>query len=270
MTKLRTAVALLCLCACSPEREAIDLDAYERKGFSQFGEEGVLEKIFEVIPPTARYAVEFGAHNGVNNSNTRNLIAAKGWGSLQIEGDPRRARGLKKLYRNNPKVTAMEAWVFPGNIEILIEAAGVPKDLDLLVIDIDSNDYYVWKAIHNFRPKVVMIESNNVFPPPELAVIDFHPMNYWDQTSYSGASMQSMYELGKRKGYELVHVMNWGPNIIFVDKIYYDRFGIKDNSPVNMWHPLPETTKDQRVFPPGKKKLRIDAFEIEKKWILGR
>ena len=268
MTKLRTAVALLCLCACSPEREAIDLDAYERKGFSQFGEEGVLEKIFEIIPPTARYAVEFGAVDGLENSNTRNLIAKKGWGSLQIEGDPRKSAALKRLYRDNPKVTAMEAWVFPGNIEILFEEAGVPEDFDLLVIDIDSNDYYVWKAIHDFRPKVVMLEANKSFPPPQLAVVDFHPMNYWDRTQYHGASLQSMYKLGKQKGYELVHAMRKGPNIILVDKIYYDRFGIEDNSPITMWHPA--LRGNPLVQPRGRKKLRINAFEIEKKWVRGR
>ena len=90
-----------------------------------------------------------------------------------------------------------------GNIEILFEEAGVPKDLDLLVSDsdIDSNDYYVWRAIHDFRPKVVM---NAFFPPPQLMVIDYHPMNYWDGTYYIGASIQSLYELGKKKGYELI------------------------------------------------------------------
>ena len=51
----------------------------------------------------------------------------------------------------------------------------MPKDFDFLVIDIDSNDYYVWRAIQSFRPKVVMIECNRSFPPPELAVIEYHP-----------------------------------------------------------------------------------------------
>lgn len=261
---------LLCVGGCSPEREPVDLDLYERKGFSQFGEEGVLEQIFEIIPPTSHYAVEFGAYDGIVNCNTRMLIIEKGWGSLQIEGNARRASKLKQNYRKYPKVTTRHAWVFPGNIEILFEEAGVPEDLDLLVIDIDSNDYYVWKVIHNYRPKVVMIEANFIFPPPQRAVIDFHPMNYWDRTHYIGASVQSMYELGKKKGYELVHIMRIGPNVIFVDKPYFERFGLKDNSPASMWHPLPGGPTDPDVYPEGKKTLKIDAFEIEKKWILGR
>ena len=71
-------------------------------------------------------------------------------------------------------------------------------------------------------------------------VIDFHPMNYWDGTVYLGASLQSLYELGKKKGYELVYHMTDGPNAFFVAEEYFDRFGIEDNSPSALFnHPPP-------------------------------
>jgi len=270
MNRIALPILLLTVAACVPPPERVDLDAAERKGFSQFGEEGVLEKIFDVIAPTTRYAVEFGAYDGVVNSNTRSLILNHGWGSLQIEGHPGRARRLARLYVNNPKVTAMRAWIFPGNIEILFERGGVPRDLDLLVIDIDSNDYYVWHAIHDFHPKVVLIEANHSFPPPQRAVIKFHPMNYWDQTNYVGASIQSMVDLGKKKGYELIHVMRTGPNIIFVDARYFDRFGIEDNSATAMWRPKPGVSGEPTRYPEGKQTLKINAFEIQKQWIMDR
>ncbi|HIF64190.1 MAG TPA: hypothetical protein EYG16_01780 [Deltaproteobacteria bacterium] len=256
----------LTLACTAPTIERINLDDYESKVFSQHGEDGVIEQIFEIIKPTNKYAVEFGAYDGVTISNTRKLIL-DGWASFQIEGHPYRAKLLAKEYEDNPKVTTLEAWIFPGNIEILFEEAGVPKDLDFLVIDIDSNDYYVWRAIQSFRPKVVMIESNASFPPPELAVIDFHPFNYWDLTNYVGASLQSMYNLAKTKDYELIHVMRTGPNIFFVDKQYYDLFGIEDNSPVKMARPLVRVLGDEKSYPEEKKTLKVDAFEIEKKWI---
>ena len=270
MEPFRPFTLLLTLVACTPAPERVDLDAAERKDFSQFGEAGVLERIFEIIPPTTRYAVEFGAHNGITNSNTRSLILKHGWSSLQIEGSPSRARQLAAVYAKNPKVVTLKSWVFPGNIEILFEEADVPKDLDLLVIDIDSNDYYVWRAIRDFRPKIVLIECNRSFPPPQLAVINFHPMNYWDHTNYVGASLQSLYNLGKRKGYELVHVMRTGPNVIFVDAKYYERFGIDDNSPIAMWRPTLIPSVDPTQYPEGKRTLPIDAFEVKKKWILDR
>lgn len=146
--------------------EPIDLRTAEGQVFSQFGEDGVIEKIFEIIEPTHKYVVEFGAHDGITNSNARNLVLNHGWGGFLIEGGPARAKKLHVAYSDYPAVKTLEAWVYPGNIEILFEDYGVPKDLDLLVIDIDSNDYYIWNVIHQFRPKVVMIEANPHFPPP--------------------------------------------------------------------------------------------------------
>jgi hypothetical protein len=129
----------------------------------------------------------------------------------------------------------VEAWVFPGNVETLFEQHGVPTDVDLVSIDIDSNDYYVWRVMHDYRPKVVLIEYNAGFPPPKKAVVAFHPLNYWDGSDYHGASIQSLYELGKKKGYELVYATSWGTNLFFVDKKYFARFGITDNSPAKLY-----------------------------------
>ena len=263
----------------SKPAEPVDLEAAERIIFSQFGEDGVVEKIFDVIEPGPKFAVEFGAHNGIKNSNMRNLVLNHGWGSFQIEGDWARAKELADNYKDFPNSTTMNAWVWPGNIEILFEDGGVPKDLDFLVIDIDSNDYYVWRAIHNFRPKVVMIETNMVFPPPELMVIDYHPMNYWDQTYYIGASMQSMVNLANEKGYELLYQMKGGPNVFFVDKKYFPLFGIEDNSPAAIYRPREPLFYSRKLanygrsgvpWPPGKDKLTWENLEIEKKFRFDR
>jgi hypothetical protein len=266
-------------CGDSGPSKPVDLESAERIVFSQFGEDGVIKKIFEVIEPGPKFAVEFGAHNGINNSNMRNLVVNHGWGSFQIEGDAARARQLADNYREYPKVTTQNAWVWPGNIEILFEEAGVPKDLDLLVIDIDSNDYYVWRAIHDYRPKVVMIETNMFFPPPELMVIDFHPMNYWDQTYYIGASMQSMVNLGKKKGYELLYQMKGGPNVFFVAKEYFDLFGIKDNSAEAIYRARPPELMKRKLanwgrngvpWPEDKANLTWENLVIEKKFLFNR
>ncbi len=260
-------------------QEPVDLAGSERKVFSQFGEDGVIEKIFETIKPGPKYAVEFGAWDGLLNSNMRNLVVNHGWSSFQIEGNSERATELAKNYADYSGTKTLEAWVWPGNVEILFEDAGVPKDLDLLVIDIDSNDYYVWRAIHDFRPKVVIIETNLAFPPPELMVIDFHPMNYWDQTYYSGASIQSMYNLAKKKGYELLYQMSKGPNTFWVAKEHFAAFGVKDNSPSAIFKPLPghkikrpETSwgRNGVPWPRNKRSLTWKNLVIEKKFLSNR
>jgi hypothetical protein len=280
---LATGLAVFTLAACSVRADEaparVDLRAAERSVFSQFGEDGVVEKIFEVIEPGPKFAVEFGAYDGVNNSNMRNLVVNHGWSSFQIEGDPKRAADLARNYKDYPGTRSINAWVWPGNIEILFEENGVPRDLDFMVVDIDSNDYYVWRAIHDFRPKVVMIEMNLSFPPPQKMVVDYHPMNYWDQTYYHGASLQSLYELGKKKGYELIYQMSYGPNVFFVLEEYFDRFGIEDNSPEALYRPLPKKALEgQNVkwgrngvpWPEGKETLTWDNLVIEKKFLFDR
>jgi hypothetical protein len=256
-----------------------ELESSERIVFSQFGEDGVIEKIFEVIPAGPKFAVEFGAHDGVTNSNMRNLVLNHGWRSFQIEGNSQRAAELAENYKDYPGTKTMDAWVWPGNIELLFEAGGVPKDLDFLVIDIDSNDYYVWRAIHDYHPKVVMIETNMFFPPPELMVINYHPMNYWDLTYYIGASMQSMVNLGKKKGYELLYQMKGGPNVFFVAAEYLPLFDIPDNSPQKIYRPLPQEILNRESsqwgrngvpWPKDKATLKWDKIVIPKRFLSDR
>jgi hypothetical protein len=255
---------------------------FERAVYSQGGEDGILEKIFEVIPPTERFAIEFGAGDGVRFSNVRKLFLHEGWGGLLIEGDPELAEVLARNYRGLVGVRTMQAWVFPGNVELLFQENNVPRDLDLLVIDIDANDYYVWRAIHDYRPKVVQIEYNGMFVPPQKAVVAFHPMLYWDEKSmHFGASIQSLYELGKRKGYELVAVNERGINLFFVDARYYGRFAIKDNSPQRLFRPYnynrplgPQDlhqimSEDRRALPPAVDIVQ-DEVRIEKRFRLDR
>ena len=124
-----------------------------------------------------------------------------------------------------------------------------------------------------------MIEMNFFFPPPQLMVIDYHPMNYWDGTPYVGASLQSLYNLAKRKGYELIHHMSTGPNAFFVDAQYYDRFGIEDNSPMAIAPKLPEDLlkrpqanwgRNGVPWPKRRRTLNWENLEIEKKFILDR
>lgn len=277
---LTAAVAVGAVAEDGSKSERVNLRAAEKSVFSQNGEDGVLEKIFEIIEPGPKFAVEFGAFDGIKHSNMRNLVVNHGWSSYQIEGDPERAAELAKNYEDYPTTKTEQAWVWPGNVEILFEEAGVPKDLDLLVIDIDSNDYYVWRAIRDFEPKVVMIETNRHFAPPQEMVIDYHPMNYWDGTYYIGASLQSMYELAKKKGYELVYQMKMGPNTFWVKKEYFPRFGIDDNSPEAMYTPYPPVPEAKRAqftwgrdgvpWPETKKHLEWKDLVIEKKFIFDR
>lgn len=101
---LFAALALLVACDRTPGEasgqpsEPVDFSKHERKVFSQFGEDGILEESFRRIEPSSRYAVEFGASDGVSNSNVRNLYLEHGWSGLLIEGDPGLAEQMRENY----------------------------------------------------------------------------------------------------------------------------------------------------------------------------
>jgi len=209
----------------------------ERSVFSPAGQDGVLERIFEIIEPRHRCLVDLGAGDGAAGSSSRNLIANHGWRGLLVEPSPDLATELAGRYADQDEIRTLEAGIYPGDIEIVLEEADVPPDLDLLIVGLQSNDWYVWRAIQEFRPKVVQIEYNAAFFPPQTMVIEYHPLNYWDGSIYFGASIQSLYELGRRKGYELVYADRSGTTLYFVDRRYFQRFGIVNNAPVKLFVP---------------------------------
>jgi len=192
---------------------AESLSAAELRVFSQNGEDGVLAEIFDRIGPGARTFVEFGGEDGLEG-NTRFLREVLGWRGAYIEADPEQHQRLTA--RLDPQTcTALCSMVTPANIEALLDQAGVPEAFDLLSIDIDGQDYYVWKAIERFRPRVVVIEYNAGIEPGR-ALVEPPGKAPWDRTDYFGASIEALTELGLVKGYQLVHADLAGINAFFV------------------------------------------------------
>ncbi len=223
----------------SPDRPSVGLSQSERSVFSPAGQDGILEAVFEIIEPTHRYVVDLGAGDGLNGSSSRNLIANHGWRGLLVEPPGDLGAALSGNYADRPSVQTLRAGIYPGDVELLLEQARVPRDLDLLIVTLRGNDWYVWRAIQEFRPKVVQIEYNAAFVPPQTMVVEYHPLNYWDGSLYFGASIQSLSELGGRKGYELVYADQSGTTLYFVDRSYFPRFGIEDNDPGTLFVPRP-------------------------------
>ncbi|MCY3024374.1 MAG: hypothetical protein NTW87_35810, partial [Planctomycetota bacterium] len=184
-----------------------DLNRYERRICSQHGEDGILEALFKVLGTTNRYCVEFGVGSG-RECNTAWLVRKHGWTGLWMDGNPR------------PKKRPLEVrkeFISAENITALFARYGVPREFDLLSIDIDGNDYWVWKKIVGYRPRVVVIEYNASVPPTEARVIPYDPNFVWPKTDYYGASLLALAELGRAKGYALVACDDSGANAFFVD-----------------------------------------------------
>ncbi len=201
---------------------------FKRNAYSQCGEDGVISKILDILPETDKWCVEFGAWDGKHLSNTWNLISSKGYSAVLIEGDPKKYEVLKKNV-GSQAVIALNNFVGFGpedNLDRLLEQTPIPCNFDFLSIDIDGNDYHVWNATTAFRPKVVCLEFNPTIPDE----VEF--VQPADRAVQQGSSLQSIANLGKKKGYELVSVLPW--NAIFVRHEYFNLFLIGDNRPATL------------------------------------
>ncbi|MEN9655068.1 MAG: hypothetical protein RL235_1180, partial [Chlamydiota bacterium] len=168
--------------------------------------DGIIEKIFRAVGATSKYYVDFGASDGHVCSNTKYLREFYGWHGLQMDG--RHQDASIHLFRE---------YVTAENIVPLLRKYSVPKEFDFLSLDIDYNDFYVWKALlQEFSPRVVCIEYNCVFGPDQDKVIVYDPNSSWDCTDYYGASALAMFRLGKHFGYTLIYQESNAVNLFFV------------------------------------------------------
>lgn len=163
-----------------------DLRAYERRVFSQNGEDGILQEILQRIGTTNRYFVEFGVESGIE-CNCALLAREKGWHGLFLEPEETYFKQLVERYRSFQRVKCVRAIVTAGNIESLLAASAVPSDLDVLSIDVDGNDYWIWAAIQRWQPRIVIIEYNASYPPPKKWVMREDTNYRWNGTNYHGA-----------------------------------------------------------------------------------
>ncbi len=200
------------------------LSEFARNVTSQHGENGIIEKVLEVIGQNDKWCVEFGSWDGKKCSNSYDLIDSKGYSAVLIEGDNRRFGDLLKTFEGNKKVIPINTFVGfneDDNLDSILKNTKIPRDFDLLSIDIDGNDYHVWEAVHDYKPKVVVIEFNPTVP----SSVEF--VQPRDMHVTQGTGISSMVKLGRKKGYELVACTR--NNAIFVDSKYFDLFGINDN-----------------------------------------
>jgi hypothetical protein len=187
------------------------------KVYSQGDEDGIIAEIFRRIGATNRRFVEFGCGDGLEN-NTAYLLL-QGWSGLWIDSLEHNEASLKRRWAkeiSEGKLKFQRAMITASNIDSLLSAGGMSGGIDLLVVDIDSNDYHVWKAITVIQPRVVCIEYNAKFPPPFEWIMPRDDAYVWDQTDRMGASLSAITALGAEKGYALVGCDIIGANAFFV------------------------------------------------------
>jgi hypothetical protein len=195
------------------------LTQYESDTFSQFGEDGIIAECLSRISaavPLDKWCVEFGAWDGVYLSNTCRLIREEGYSAVMVEGNLERFRELEKNHPDS-RVHKIQRWISlsgEGRLEKVLSTTPLPRDFDLLSIDIDSCDWHVWNSIESYRPKIVVIEFNPTIPncvsyvqPPDFSV-------------RQGNSARAIDDLAHEKGYVLVAATT--VNLIYVERALAD------------------------------------------------
>lgn len=179
---------------------------------SQFGEDGLIQALFETIGETNRWAFEIGAADGVFYSNTRRLFDS-GWGGLLIEGDP--ALFARLEHNRHKHVQILNQWVRHNDLDAALIWASAPLVPDFGVIDIDGQDYWMWHELKEYKPRVMLVEFSPYGTPDAMPVL----------RGEGQAGLNSILKLGREKGYTaLCHTYC---NVLFCETSEWDRAVLK-------------------------------------------
>lgn len=192
----------------------------EYRVFSQWGEDGIIDWLTTRVSVENEVFVEFGVEN-YTEANTRFLLMHKNWSGLIIDSSEDNIRSIKyqdNYWRYNLKAVA--AFITCESINNLLKEHGVGGDIGLLSIDIDGNDYWVWKIIDAVSPRIVVVEYNSRLGS-DLSVTVPYDANFTREHAhhsmiYYGASLRALWKLGQQKGYELICCNSAGNNAFFV------------------------------------------------------
>ena len=194
------------------------------RAYSQTTEDGLLLYIFSLIGATTRKTVEICAGTGIE-CNTANLIINHGWHGLLVDGDERNVEIGRDFYRRCPDTPIwppdfQQAWITADSVDALVRGRGFAGEIDLLSLDIDGNDYWIWQALECVRPRVVIAEYQNSWGPTRRMTQEYQPDFVFREAatglSICGASLPALVQLGRRKGYRLVGCNRLCFNAVFL------------------------------------------------------
>src|ERR1700730_5817867 len=163
-------------------RDDVPLPGIEEIGFRVFSEndeDGILLFIFSIIGVTNKKVIDLGAAS-ISNSNTANLIVNHGWVGMLIDGNDETLKSSKEFYyycpdtRNFPP-TLVHAWITAENVNTIISEHGFFGEIDLLSIDMDGVDYWIWKAVNCVDARVVVAEYQDIIGPQKSLTVPYDP-----------------------------------------------------------------------------------------------
>lgn len=218
--------------------EDLPLSTYEFKVWSQHGQDGIIQHLIRRFEVPFDTFVEFGASD-YKESNTRCLLTMSNWRGLIMDGSESNIRaieGMDLYWRRD--LRCKQAFITAENINELISSAGFSGPIGLLSVDIDGNDYWVWKSLTTVQPAIVICEFNPVFGSSRSVTIPYKPD--FDRTRahpsnlYFGVSLPALLHLADEKGYIYIGRTETGNDAFFIEKNLAHRHGLSQHAPVTL------------------------------------
>jgi len=208
------------LAAINRDLNSKDLRDYEFKAFSQWGEDGIIQKLVQSIDIPNRTFIEFGVEDFLE-SNCRFLMMKDNWSGFVIDGSARSVDTIKSAYYYwKYDLTAVQSFISRENVQQTLLQSGFDADLGILSVDIDGMDYHVLTAIDAFRPRILICEYNSIFGPDRAVTIPYDAKFMRSEAHvshlYFGASIAALNHLAMQRGYTLVGGTSEGVNVFFV------------------------------------------------------
>ena len=198
---------------------------YEARGYSQNGEDGVLLHLLSEVGVVQHRIVEIGCGCG-DECNSALLSCCFGWHGLLFDRDSEQVNKAQQFFHDKgvgDRVRVVHQEVQPDGIDQLLEGEDGDSELDVLSIDVDGYDFWIWKNLAVIQPRVVVIEVNASYGPSVSRTVpwspgDAHhdPYRHHIRGWHHGASLRAMEALGRSKGYRLVALESTGTNAFFV------------------------------------------------------
>ena len=202
------------------KKQAEKLSEYEWGVFSQWGEDGIIQFLVREVEIHNKTFIEFGVEDFFE-SNCRYLLMASDWQGFVIDGSDENISRLQNSYfywRHD--LQSIAAFVDKENINDLLKKSEFDRDLGILSVDIDGNDYHILKAINVFEPRIIISEFNPYFGTERAISVPYDPKFYRTEKHYSnlyfGASIKAIEHVLSEKGYTLIGTGMTGGNAYFV------------------------------------------------------
>jgi hypothetical protein len=164
--------------------------------------------------------IEFGVED-FSESNCRYLLTNNNWSGFVIDGSEEKVEKIRKSnYFWRHSLNTLSAFITKENVNDILMKSGFGKNLGVLLIDIDGNDYHIFDEINFFTPSIIICEYNSIFGPERKISVPYAPHFYRILKHYSnlyfGASLSAITYLANKKGYSLAGTNSAGVNAFFL------------------------------------------------------